>query len=106
MITHLVLFRFKPGIDRDDRRLAAVLAAMAALPRQIPEIKGWQHGFNVVTDADAWDYALQASFASEMDLHTYFDHPAHRPVLQQWMAIADLAFADVVNDQQIQEDKP
>jgi len=98
MIAHVVLFRLKPGVGRDDPRLRAVVAAMGDLPRQIPEILGWQHGYNLTEDADAWDYALHAQFAGQSELHTYFDHPAHRPVVDQWLAIADLAFADFVND--------
>jgi hypothetical protein len=104
VINHLVLFRLKPGISREDARVVAVVGAMTELPRHIPEIRSWQHGFNLTADADAWDYALQASFAGEAELHTYFDHPAHRPVVDQWLAIADLAFADFVNDQFNQEE--
>ena len=94
MIVHLVLFKFKPGVTAGDARVAAVQAAMAALPGQIPVIRLWEHGANLTLDAQAWDYGLRAGFASEADLHSYFAHPAHQPVLAQWDAIADLAFVD------------
>jgi hypothetical protein len=94
MIAHLVLFRLKPGVARADPRLARVTAAMAGLPAQIPLIRGWEHGFNLTSDAQAWDYALRALFDEETDLHAYFEHPAHLPVLEQWDAISDVAFCD------------
>jgi len=94
MIAHLVLFRLKPGVARDDPRVARVTAEMARLPAQIPSIRGWEHGFNLTPDTQAWDYGLRALFDGEADLHAYFDHPAHLPVLDQWDAISDLAFCD------------
>jgi hypothetical protein len=94
MIAHLVLFRLKPGVARGDPRLERVTAAMAGLPAQIALIRGWEHGFNLTPDAQAWDYALRALFDDEADLHAYFDHSAHLPVLDQWGAISDLAFCD------------
>jgi hypothetical protein len=94
MIAHLVLFRFKPGVAAGDGRVEDLVRNLDALPGKIPAIKSWQHGFNVTADADAWDYGLRAVFDSEADLHAYFDHPAHLPVAEQCLAIADLAFAD------------
>ena len=99
MITHLVLFRLKPGVARSDGRVAAAVEAMHRLPEQIPVIRSWQHGFNVTADAEAWDYALRADFAGESELHAYFDHPAHLPVVGQWQEIAELAFADLQSEQ-------
>lgn len=94
MIAHLVLFRLKPGVSRGDKRLARVVAAMQSLPQQIPAIRGWEHGPNLTEDAQAWDYGLRALFETEAELHAYFDHPAHLPVVEQWQAIAELRFCD------------
>jgi hypothetical protein len=95
MISHLVLFRFKPGIGRNDVRVHAAAQAMAGLPAAIPTIRGWEHGFNITSDVQAWDYGLRAAFDCEVDLHAYFEHPAHLPVLAQWEAIAELSFCDL-----------
>jgi hypothetical protein len=94
VIVHVVMFRFKPGITRQDERVAAVAKAMDALPGQIPLIKSWHHGFNFTQDPLAWDYGLEAVFNSEADLQTYFEHPAHLPVAELWDEIAELCFAD------------
>jgi hypothetical protein len=94
MISHLVLFKFKPGIVRSDARVENVARAMAALPATIPQIRGWEHGFNITDDGGAWDYGLRALFDSEADLHAYFEHSAHLPVLARWEEVADLLFCD------------
>jgi hypothetical protein len=96
VIVHLVMFRFKPGVTRHDVRVAAVAKAMDDLPRQIPLIKSWHHGFNMTPDALAWDYGLEAVFNSEADLQAYFEHPAHLPVIERWDEIATLGFTDFV----------
>jgi hypothetical protein len=94
MIAHLVLFKFHPGIGRENPQVVALHAAMRELPQRIAQIRAWEHGFNLTADAQAWDYALRAAFDDERDLHAYFDHPQHLPLLAAWNAVADLAFAD------------
>ena len=94
MIVHLVLFRFRPGFDRDHVRVRALHQQMGQLPQRIPQIRAWEHGFNLTADAQAWDYALRGTFATEADLHAYFEHSAHLPLLAEWEAVADLAFVD------------
>jgi hypothetical protein len=94
MIAHLVLFRLDPGVGRDDPRVRVVIESMAALPGRIRTIRGWEHGWNLTADDEAWDYGLRALFATRDDLHAYFEHPAHRPVLDGWAGIARLAFCD------------
>ena len=94
MIAHLVLFTLKTGVARNDPRVMHAVSAMQALPKQIPAIRGWEHGANITADAQAADYALRALFDNEADLHAYFEHPAHLPVLDAWDAVATLSFAD------------
>lgn len=94
MIAHLVLFKLKPCVSGDDPRLSAVAKRMAQLPERIPGIVAWEQGGNMTLDAQAYDYGLRAVFANEGDLHAYFDHPEHLPVLAQWEEIAELAFCD------------
>lgn len=94
MITHLVLFRLKPGIARDDERIARLQADMAALPRQIAAIRAWEFGANETDDGEAWDFGLRASFDTREALYAYFEHPAHLPVVGRWSEVAELAFAD------------
>ncbi len=94
MITHLLLLRLKPGVGRDDPRLARIAAAMDALPEKIAVIRTWEHGFNTTPDEDAWDYGLRAVFADRGGLEAYFEHPEHQPVLAAIEQVAELAFVD------------
>lgn len=95
MISHLVLFRFRPGVTREDPRVTGLVAEMAELPQRIPVIRSWQHGFNTTPDAQAWDYGLCAGFETRDDLLAYFEHPAHLPILARWEAVSELAFVDI-----------
>jgi hypothetical protein len=94
MITHLVLFRLKPGITADDVRVVRLQAEMGGLPHRIASIRQWEFGANTTADSQAWDFGLRAGFDTQEALFGYFEHPAHLPVLEQWNDIAELAFAD------------
>lgn len=97
MIAHLVLFRLKPGVRREDPRVRRWVAAMVALPGSIGSIRGWEHGWNETADEqawEAWDYGLRALFDDREALEAYFAHPAHQPLLAQWEEIGELAFCD------------
>ena len=94
MISHLVLFTLKPGVVADDLRVVRAIEGMSTLPERISLIRGWEHGPNLTPDAQAADYALRALFDDEADLHAYFEHPAHLPVVDAWDAVATLSFAD------------
>jgi hypothetical protein len=95
MIRHLVLFRFKPGVTAGSSEIKHIHEAMQALPGKIPGIRDWQHGVNVTPDAEAWDYALSASFDDKQTLFTYFEHPAHLDVISLWNNVAELSFVDL-----------
>jgi hypothetical protein len=94
VISHLVLFKFKPGIGAGDERVERAVAGMRQLPTRIALIRAWEHGFNVTPDEQAWDYGLRATFSSTADLHTYFEHDDHVAVLRQWEEVGDLIFCD------------
>jgi hypothetical protein len=94
VIAHLVLFKFKAGVDRNDDRTGRVVVAMQRLPGCIAQIRAWEHGYNETPDALAWDYGLRATFDHRDDMLAYFEHPDHMAVLQQWEEIADLVFCD------------
>ena len=94
MITHLVLFRLKPGIAPDDARVVRLQTEMAALPGRITSLRRWEFGANTTADPEAWDFGLHAGFDTHDALLAYFDDPAHLPVLERWNEVAELAFAD------------
>lgn len=95
MIAHIVLFKFKRGIQKSDPRVVRIVAGMEGLPAKIDLIRGWEHGFNVTADALAWDYVLRATFDTVADMHAYFSHPDHAVVLGQWEEVSDYAYCDL-----------
>ena len=96
MITHVVLLKLKPGVAVDSVAAQEAHAAMAGLPARVPEIAGWQCGFNMSPDeVSGWDYVLVPSFADRAALDAYFVHPEHLKVVALWEPIAELAFGDL-----------
>ncbi len=75
---------------------------MATLPAQLPQIRGWEHGWNFTDRPIAYDYGLSALFASRADLQEYLPHPAH----QELVVGAREVFDWVVCDYEIPDQQP
>jgi hypothetical protein len=79
VIRHVVGLTWTP--DATDTDLAALRAALADLPGQIPEIRAYRFGSDLgVADGNA-DFAIVADFDDVDAWRRYQDHPAHRAVL-------------------------
>jgi len=83
MLRHIVIFKFRDGVTRDDPRVAEVYSQLARLPAQIPEVRAWEQGHNVSGRDIAHDLALCSSFEDRESLQRYSDHPAHRAVVDR-----------------------
>jgi len=95
MISHVVLFKFLPGVSVESEAIQAFHAAMQELPGRIDLIRGWRCGFNETADAEAADYVLVAEFEDQAALYAYFEHPAHVAVLKSLEGLATLVFGDI-----------
>mgnify|MGYP001954319768 CR=1 FL=1 len=80
MIQHVVLLRWNKLADAD--AIAAVSAAFAALPAQIPQIKSYHFGPDKGIYPNNADYALIATFDNAASLRAYVSHPAHLALLR------------------------
>jgi len=76
MIRHTVVFRFEDSVTPSD--LAAMSAALDALPGAIAEIAAYRHGPDLGLASTNFAYAITADFASVDDFGTYRDHPEHQ----------------------------
>ncbi|MFF7635661.1 Dabb family protein [Kitasatospora sp. NPDC008050] len=94
MIRHLVLFKLNEGIAKDDDRALAAAKAFEGLDQQIPELREWQHGWNVSPRDVAYDYAINSLVADQAALQAYATHPEHVAAAQLWRQIATLVVAD------------
>jgi hypothetical protein len=80
MIRHVVMFRWKEGVD--DAHVQATARALRALEGQIPEILSYSCGPDLGVAATNYDFAVSAQFAGTDEFVTYRDHPAHQAVVQ------------------------
>lgn len=79
MIRHVVGLTWTN--DATDTDVAAVRAALAALPEQIPEIRAYTFGSDLgLVDGNA-DFAIVADFDDVDAWHRYERHPAHQAAL-------------------------
>jgi hypothetical protein len=73
MIRHVVVFRWNDSVT--DEQLAAMSAALDALPGAIPEIVSYRHGRDLGIGAGNFQYSITADFADADGFATYRDHP-------------------------------
>lgn len=74
MIKHVVLAKFKPGVTREE--IDGLRNSLAALPKVIPEIKGYDFGEDERPDK-SFDFALVSTFESGEALKRYLTQPDH-----------------------------
>lgn len=79
MLTHVVCWTMKDGVDPEEVR-----AKLATLEGQVPVIRSFSVGVNVVPSDRAYDVALVATFDSVEDFDAYTVHPYHQEILA-WM---------------------
>ena len=86
MIRHVVMFRWKDGVD--DAHVEATARALSALPGLIPQIVTYSYGADLGTAPNTLDFAVTAQFASVEDYVAYRDHPDHQAFVATYVAPA------------------
>lgn len=81
-LRHVVLFAFKSSSTPDEIR--AVEQAFADLPRQIPEILGFEWGTDVSVEGRAagFTHCFVVTFADTAGRDAYLPHPAHQTFVE------------------------
>ncbi len=88
VLHHIVVIRLKEGTSEEQAE--TVLAALAALPAAVPQIRSFTCGRNLGLTPNAADLAFHATFDNADDFAAYRAHPAHvafgtevlRPVME------------------------
>jgi len=93
-VTHLVLFKFKPGITKKDERYKAALEKLKELPKKITDMEDCSMGENFSQRPIAYDFGLSVVFSSKKKLENYLRHPAHLDAVEAWKEIADWHIVD------------
>ena len=96
MIKHIVFFKVREDVSRDDPRVGQAFAALRALPGKIEGIQRWEVGENISDRPIAVDYALFSSFRNREDLSLYIDHPAHGEVVGLLREVCSWQLCDYV----------
>ena len=79
-LRHVINLTFRD--DTTDEQVEAAVAALRALPGQIPEIESYVVGRDAGISEGNADLAIVADFASVADYEVYRDHPAHQAVIK------------------------
>jgi len=79
MIKHVVLMKFKSGIQEET--FSRLEKGLASLPAAIPVIREYQFGLDVVRSDRSYDFGLIAEFDDLPSLEAYQTHPEHQKVV-------------------------
>jgi len=79
MLTHVVLFKFKPETTAE--QAAQLEAGLKGLPTVISAIREFRVGRDVVRSERSYDLGLVSAFADLDALQRYQVHPAHQEVV-------------------------
>jgi hypothetical protein len=86
MLTHVVLFKFKPGTTNEE--IDKLAEGLGGLPQIIEEIREFRFGEDVIRSERSYDLALVSSFDDLDALQRYQVHPAHQEVVAHVKTIA------------------
>ena len=86
MITHVVLFKFKP--EATETEIQHLAESLGGLPQLIEEIREFRLGADVIRSERSYDLGLVSSFDDLDALQRYQVHPEHQKVVAQVKAIA------------------
>lgn len=84
MLQHIVMWKLKDNaLGKDKNALAAELKErLMGLVGKVPEIRGFQVGFNVIPGPTAHDVVLVSAFDDKAALNRYVNHPQHLEVVE------------------------
>src|SRR5258708_34242665 len=96
MIRHIVLFKLKDDLTRDDPRVLASSSALTALGPTLPPVLAWETHWCFGSRPVSHDFALVCDVADEAGLQAYLTDPAHRKVAEELSEVYTLSVGDFV----------
>jgi hypothetical protein len=94
MIRHIVLFKLKDGLTRDDSRVRAATSALTALGPTLPPVLSWETHWCFGARPVSHDFALICDVADEAGLEAYQTDPEHQKVAADLREVFTLAVGD------------
>jgi len=93
MIKHVVMLKFKKDAQEDG--IGELEKKMSVLPEEIPEIKSYEFGRDIIRSERSYDFALVSVFEDIESVKRYQIHPRHQEVLK---ILKDLCESVIVAD--------
>jgi hypothetical protein len=87
MLTHIVVWKYRADVTQEQRD--AHLAALRRLPALIPEIVGFNVGYDVLGLPRSYHTGLTSTFADRAALDAYTVHPEHQIVANMGKEISE-----------------
>lgn len=100
MIRHIVLFRRKRDVVKNDPLEQSLTQRMAALGAQIPAIRGWVFRANETDRPICWDYVTESNFEHDEALQAYLAHPAHQVLAAELRLYFEWAVVDYTSQRE------
>lgn len=94
MMRHIVLFRRRADVAKDESLEHALADRMEALGAQIPVIQKWVFAANELARPICWDYVLESEVADAKALDEYLFHPLHQALVADLKPYFEWAAAD------------
>jgi hypothetical protein len=95
VISHIVCFRFLPGITWADPRAEAAERISREHPQHIAEILSWTVGRNTTSREVAHDFAVIGHFEDRAALERYQTHPDHQRGVRAWTELSTWVVVDL-----------
>lgn len=96
MIRHIVLFKLKDGLTREDPRVQAATSALAALGPTLAPVLHWETHWCFGSRPVSNDFALICDVADEAGLEAYQSDPEHQKVAADLREVFIFSAADFV----------
>lgn len=96
MLTHVVLFKFKPETTK--AQIQQLAEGLGGLPHVIEEIREFRFGTDIIHSERSYDFALVSGFDDLAAMQRYQVNPDHQKVLAHVKAIASSIVAVDFND--------
>ena len=87
MLNHVVMLKFKSGVEETD--IKELEEMLDDLPNKINEIHAYEFGRDVIHSPKSFDFALVSLFANDIALKRYQEHRQHLPVLKKIKALCE-----------------
>lgn len=81
MVKNMVVLKLNE--QATEERLAALEAALSALPGKIEHIRSYAFGRNLGVVPGTWDFGIVSEFDDEAGYLAYAEHPEHQHVVTE-----------------------